>query len=125
MAKKKVEVKAPEGTIKCTMCGEDKKIVNDYYASYSIMFKENNEGRMCICKECVIKLFENYKSRFAIEVVALYEMCRMLDVYFSKKIFSVAVTQAKKTDSNIASIYFQKATPYINGKEGLLKIVTL
>lgn len=104
--KQKKNEKTPQPLIKCTMCGEDKKIIDDYYASNSVIFKAKK--RMCICKDCVVKLFETYKLRFSIDMVAIYEMCRMLDAYFSKSAYNTALNQSENQKACVASIYFQK-----------------
>ena len=40
---------------KCTMCGEVKPITQkNFYKSFSILFKNNYEQRMCVCKDCVL-----------------------------------------------------------------------
>ena len=93
---------------KCTMCGEMKRDVEDYYKSNSEIFKSNNDSRMCICKDCVGILFDNFKKRYDADITAIYEMCRTLDVYFSKKVYEIAVEQSEKTNSTISGIYFQK-----------------
>lgn len=66
---------------------------------------------MCICKECVIELAEQFKSRFNSDTRGLYEMCKLLDVYYVKTLYESAIEQASKNnkkDSNPYSIYFQK-----------------
>ena len=46
--------------IKCTMCGEMKKAnSNNFYKSYSVLFKQNYENRMCVCKDCISDLYNN------------------------------------------------------------------
>ena len=53
---------------KCTCCGESKKINSvNFYKSYSVIFKSTYENRMCICKDCVIELAEQFKKRFTQE----------------------------------------------------------
>lgn len=97
---------------KCTCCGESKKINSaNFYKSYSVLFKSSYENRMCICKDCVIELAEQFKTRFNSDTRGLYEMCKLLDVYYIKSLYESATEQASKNnkkDSNPYSIYFQK-----------------
>jgi len=97
---------------KCTCCGESKKINSaNFYKSYSVIFKNTYENRMCICKDCVIELAEQFKKRFNSDTRGLYEMCKLLDVYYIKSLYESAIEQVSKNnkkDSNPYSIYFQK-----------------
>jgi hypothetical protein len=97
---------------KCTRCGSIKKLnATNFYKSYSELFKNNGDSRMCICKDCVIELAEQFKTRFNSDTRGLYEMCKLLDVYYIKSLYESAIEQASKNnkkDSNPYSIYFQK-----------------
>lgn len=98
-------------TKKCTKCGIDKKIgSNNYYKSYSVIFASTEENRMCICKDCVLELAEQFKNRFNSELRGLYELCKLLDVYYEKATYNTACVQSEKTDKkgNPYQIYFQK-----------------
>lgn len=63
---------------------------------------------MCICKECVLKLADQFNRKFASVNRALYELCKLLDVYYEKNLLNSASEQAEKQNSNIFQIYFQK-----------------
>ena len=94
----------------CTCCGEIKKInKNNFYKSYSVLYRKNVENRMTICKDCVLKLADDFKKDFSSENRALYELCKLLDVYFEKGLFESAKSQAESQNSNPYKIYFQKA----------------
>lgn len=96
---------------KCTCCGESKKINSaNFYKSYSVLFKSSYENRMCICKDCVIRIAEQFKEKYHSETRGLYELCKLLDVYYEKSLYDVAVTQADKKNSNPYQIYFQKCS---------------
>lgn len=94
----------------CTCCGETKKINSaNFYKSYSVLYRKNIENRMTICKDCVLKLADEFQNTFNSENRALYELCKLLDTYYEKSLFESAKTQAEKQKSNVFQIYFQKA----------------
>lgn len=94
----------------CTCCGERKKInSNNFYKSYSILFKNNYENRMCYCKECILKIADDFKNKFQSEERGLYELCKLLDVYYESALYESAKEQANKQNSNTYQIYFQKS----------------
>lgn len=94
----------------CTCCGVIKKTnSSNFYKSYSVIYKSSYENRMTICKDCVLELAEQFKTRFQSETRGLFELCKLLDVYYEKALFDSAVKQAEKKDSNVYQIYFQKA----------------
>ena len=96
----------------CTCCGQTKKVTSDYfYKSYSILYKSNIDNRMTICKDCVLELVEQFKTRFNSEIRALYEMCKLLDIYYESNLYNSALKQTEKSkkSSNPYQIYFQKA----------------
>lgn len=95
---------------KCPCCGEIKNInTKNFYKSYSILYRNNKENRMSICKECLLTIADNFKNKFNSESKGLYELCKLLDVYYEKNLFDSAKAQAIKTKSNPYQIYFQKA----------------
>lgn len=93
----------------CTCCGESKKInSNNFYKSYSVLYRKNIENRMTICKDCVLKLADELNKNFNSDNRALYELCQLLDTYYEKALFESAKNQAENKNSNIFQIYFQK-----------------
>ena len=46
--------------IKCTMCGKEKPITEhryaNFYKSYSQLYAGNYDGRLPVCKDCLIEL---------------------------------------------------------------------
>lgn len=94
---------------KCPCCGEIKKINSkNFYKSYSFIYKNNKENRMSLCKDCLLDLAEKFKLKFNSETRGLYEICKLLDVYYEKLLFDSAYKQAEKQNSNPYQIYFQK-----------------
>lgn len=93
----------------CTCCGVSKKLTStNYYKSYSVIYKSTNENRMCICKDCILRIAEQFSNKFNSKNKSLYEICRLLDVYYEKSLFDSAMEQANKQNSNVFQIYFQK-----------------
>ena len=81
----------------CTMCGQEKEMVANFYKSYSFMFKGNNE-RLPLCKECVNKMFQRYLKKTKSSMKALYECCRKLDIYFKESLY---ISMAEKYDDKV------------------------
>lgn len=95
----------------CTRCGIEKSVnADNFYKSYSILFEGNYENRMCVCKECVLEIAEKLKNKYNSEPRALYELCKLLDIYYDNNLYESALKQAKKQNSNVFQIYFQKVS---------------
>ena len=106
---KVVEEKKEDVKINCTCCGKEKKVNGTYfYKSYSEIYKSAYDGRMTICKECVWELAKNFEEIFSSQLRGIYELCKLLDIYYDKDLFMSAIEQAKNTDSEYYRIYFQK-----------------
>ena len=69
----------------CTACGETKKSNMDFYLSRSKLYKFN-DARMPICKECLSSLFKELNAKYSDETKALYHLCMLFDIYFSKEL---------------------------------------
>jgi hypothetical protein len=92
---------------KCLCCGNEKNQEKEFYKTASIIIKNNNE-RMVVCKQCVVDLYGFLVNKYNDCKVALYFLCRLLDVYFDSSLYYSAEQQANNSNSNIAQIYFQK-----------------
>ena len=105
---------------KCTCCGSSKSTVTGYYISYSPLYASNDK-KMTMCKDCVIDIFERYVDFYGDEVKALYRLTLLVDGYFSPSLVDILMTQAKKTNTSLARVYFQKANslPQFKGKTSL------
>jgi len=95
---------------KCTaICGNsyDDQVKN-FYNSNSLIVKNNN-GRMTICKECIVKIYEFLVAKYNYNYkLALYFVCSMCDVYFDASLYPAVEQQAINTGSIIVKTYFQK-----------------
>lgn len=109
----------------CTCCGKKQLMNSDhFFRSYSTIYKSTHENRMTICRNCVAEMMENYKVQFGSENRAIYELCRTLDMYYSKTVYDGAQKQIlKRVDnggnrSELYTIYISKITslPQYRGK---------
>ncbi len=107
VANNKPQVKKEKILFKCVCCGEEKNQERDFYKSNSIILKATNQ-RLVVCKQCIVDLYEYLVKKHDNCKVALYFLCRLLDVYFDSSLYYSAEQQANNSNSNIAQIYFQK-----------------
>ena len=96
-----------KNTAKCTCCGKVYEKSSGFYQSFSPLY-EANDNRMHICKDCVCKTFDRLVEVFGDEEVALYRLTLLLDVYFDNTVLNVIYMNARRTNSNLAKVYFQK-----------------
>jgi len=92
---------------KCVCCTKEKQKDKEFYKSNSIILKGNDQ-RMVVCKECVIELYSFLVNNYEDTKIALYFLCRLLDVYFDSNLYPSVAQQATNGNTNIAGIYFQK-----------------
>lgn len=96
---------------KCTMCGEVKPVsVANFYKSYSILFRNNHENRMCYCKECLLGYVNELNRQYNDEYKSLYELCKLIDTYYNKELYQSLKEKAieLKDESPQFGLYFQK-----------------
>lgn len=110
---------------RCPCCGRELEVnKNNFYKSYSELYKNSIDGRMVICKDCVANLCDYYKEKFQSELRAVYYLCQLLDVYFNKKLYTGACNQIQKqkeqgqNKGDVYLTYFQKVVslPQYKGK---------
>ena len=102
-----IQVKKEKVMFKCVCCGIDKNQEKEYYKSNSLILKSTN-SRMVVCRQCVVDLYTYLVGKHNDCKIALYFLCRLLDVYFESSLYYSAEQQANNSNSNIAQIYFQK-----------------
>ena len=103
----------------CSCCGKEKKSSSDnFYKSYSVIYKSTHENRMNVCKECLLDITSDLTKKLNSEIKALYRVCQLTDTYFDENIYESAVEQAKKQNSNAVKIFYQKicSLPQFKGK---------
>ena len=92
--------------IRCTCCGKEKS-VTQFYKSKSCLYK--SIGRLPICKECIGDIYNNYFAKFNDERLAIYYLCRKLDISFSQSCFNAVISnRGSQKDSLAWKIYMQK-----------------
>ena len=111
--------------IKCTMCGKEKPITEhryaNFYKSYSQLYAGNYDGRLPVCKDCLIELHANYVKVYNSQVQALHKVCNMLDIYFNLELAKTGLQKINNDDLTTQGIipwYMPKVTslPYYIGK---------
>ena len=87
---------------KCTSCGEEKEFA-EFYKSQSELYKA--DGKLPICKDCVIKIYEDNLQYYKNEEKALYKTLFTLDIYFDLKLCKRALIDTYNTDKHILKSY--------------------
>lgn len=106
----------------CTMCGEVKPItVANFYKTYSALFKNSYDNRMCYCKECILGYANELNDKiYHDEYKSLYELCKLIDVYYNKDLYKSLKESAVESgdESSQFALYFQKinSLPQYRGK---------
>lgn len=91
----------------CFVCGKS-KVSSNYYLTNSILFNKNCNGRLPICKPCLIKLYDEIFDLYEDSSFSMFILCRLLDAYFDANLVQSAQIQATNTNSYLVRIYFQK-----------------
>lgn len=92
----------------CRKCGTAYGRLKGYFpVSYGFLYR--GTGYLPYCKECVDKMFNAYLAECKDAKMAVRQMCRKLDLYWSEKLFDAAEKQS--TPRSIMTSYMGK----ING----------
>lgn len=95
--------------IKCVNCTREIKNsdANYYQATEKSLYK--GIGAIPICKKCLYRLYNEYYEECGDKRLAVYLMCRKVDVSFHIDSFNMAITQQKsRPKSNLFGMYMQK-----------------
>lgn len=109
------EIKKEKKKLTCYCCGKEKKDI-DFYMTKSFSYK--TIGRLPVCKDCVGKIYEKYFVMHNDTKLAIYYMCRNLDICFSLSCYNAVISQtdnSKKTEP--WKLYMQKLNS-LGGKNG-------
>lgn len=90
----------------CLMCGKNGN-QSEFYNSYNLTYQFNS-SKIPYCKDCIQKLYEEYYKKTGDSEIAMYYLCRKLDIYFSHSIFegaSKAVLKGKSLIPEYIRIY--------------------
>ena len=75
-------------TAVCTKCGKNyNHRKNNFSVSYGLMHK--GIGYLPICRSCVEGMFKKYLSLCQDDKLAVRQMCRKLDLYWSEKVYDL------------------------------------
>lgn len=98
-----IEVSATN--IICTECGEAYSRRKGFFsASYAMLHK--GIGYIPVCKSCVDKMYSGYLAECHDPKLAVRQMCRKLDLYWSEKSYEAVVK--KSTARTMMTQYIQK-----------------
>lgn len=76
-----------------------------FNTSHSYMYK-GNEGRISVCKYCVVEMYKHAVVDFRSKIDALYYMCAVFDWFFDESAFNKVENEEVE---DIVSRYLQKA----------------
>lgn len=104
MAKQATEIQnRPKYT--CVQCGKAYTTQKGkFYISHSPIYRYNKY--IPICKECMMRTYDDYLFRYQNEKSAVRRMCMLYDIYFSEEVFQQ--TNNKNTQANAFLIYMTK-----------------
>ena len=89
----------------CTKCGVEKKD-SEFYNTYSDLYKA--DGKQPICKQCVLELYNELKTRFADDRKAIFLICQKLDCVFKSIYAKAAIEDTGGRFSSPIQSYFAK-----------------
>jgi len=93
--KKKKEVEK----VLCSVCNKTSINRNNAYVSYSFFAID---GRMPICKECAVGIYQQYLGKLKDERLAMFYACRKMDIPFIEGVFQTAIsTRQTYIDNNL------------------------
>lgn len=99
MAKKEKEL------ILCVKHGKELATANFYVANSSSLFSAI--GRIPVCKSCISKLFSEYLAVHKDGKIAIYNMCRKLDIAFSNNNYEGASKEADGDFEKLFGLYMK------------------
>ncbi|MEG2289644.1 MAG: hypothetical protein RSC24_06715 [Clostridium sp.] len=103
---KKASQKSIQESLTCTCCGKEKTIKTGFYVSNSILYQ--NKNKIPVCKQCIWGLYDNFVDEANDdEQVALFRLCRLLDLPYLDTPFNSAVDEADKNGGNIFKLYMK------------------
>lgn len=100
-------LEAKTDNVYCFRCGKAfGKRRGNFHASYALMHR--GVGFVPICKSCVEKLFEGYLAQCNDPKMAVRQMCRKLDLFWSEAVFDSIVN--KNTTKTLMGAYLTRLT---------------
>lgn len=95
-------------SLRCTKHGKRPISISKFYIASDVSVF-SALGYIPICKDCLYKMAEDYYDRYKNEKVAIYLICRKIDVAFDNNIFESSL---KKWGSNIRKVFQTYMTQY-------------
>ena len=89
----------------CFKCGEEYSRYKGYFpVNYSILNK--GVGHTPVCKKCIDSLYDGYLSQCNDAKMAVRQMCRKLDLYWSESVYEIV--ERKATTRTMMTNYISK-----------------
>lgn len=98
----------------CSYCGQEKNLIQSFYVSNSVVYKFN--GRLTVCKSCLIEIYNDLCRKYENDKLALYNLCRMVDTYYTDDAYDMVKRLEGTKDYNMVKIYFQKINSLLQFK---------
>lgn len=93
---------------KCVRCGVPYRTQKQHFhATQSTLFNANN-GVLPICKQCVVDLYEHYRTILGDPREAVKRVCLKLDIYWSPDVYA-SVEKTGSANSNRMSTYISRS----------------
>lgn len=91
--------------ILCVKHGKELAKPNFYVANSSSLY--SGIGRIPVCKNCISKMFTDYMNAHKDPKIAIYNMCRKLDIAFSNSNYEGAYKECDNDTSRIFGLYMK------------------
>lgn len=70
----------------CCRCRETLELSKDFYRCYSDLYSET--GYMPVCKNCFVKIIDNYTMKYGSQREAMKRACMAFDIYYNDELFN-------------------------------------
>ena len=102
----------------CSSCGLELEKAKSFYSTRSSLYIHNG-NRLHICKDCVIKMYDEFEKKYKNITVAIYRLCCLLDMYYDAGMLNTIIKNKEENSiqTSIASMYMQKIVSLPQYKE--------
>lgn len=96
-------------TYRCTCCGHKYARQEGYFNVSKSPIYQGNNGYMSICKQCIVKLYNQFVEFYdKDEDAAAERICQITDTYFSELVWASSRGTTNNADRNRFSAYVSK-----------------
>lgn len=94
----------------CTCCGRSYKTQDNKFAPSQSKIYQSNNGRITVCYQCVIGIYDDYLKEGLSEEEAVRRICMKFDAYFHPDLISLARKHYENTKSlSLIQSYLSKS----------------